>query len=621
MDDTQAPPKQQVISRGGGERTIRQRPVAFRCAWCGEPVVEQRYPGPTPAYGQACATEARRYADAAKAARRRGGSEPARVVTTSCKGSPTNLYRQDHTAEPDHVELVVRASSEATVSAALALLQAQLNLLADTTPVISPAANGGWEATLSLTLPAEQPVPQEEPPAATVEPPIKDEAEGEEPFGALYDDFDEESDEDVLAGVGSEIKSDCGSVGTLTYLIDGILKELEGGATLGVRRGKQLLERLERLVSVRRRLAIPQAVVTARSTSATAIEALAREVAIAGEISRREVERYTDQLARERGLRGQSRADVIALAQRLCDEAKALADAVGRLTVTDAAIARVVWDAWFELDEVETHKLKLPGDENNPPKERKSLPRPYDGTVVAISLNGSEKRHLTEGRFDTLCGRSIAGDWEEEKTFRRTDCKRCRQIAQKRFLVCYSCEKPLLKQDLPGLCPSCSRQEREWRGSSIYDPEPFPEEPRRSRRRKQTINDMGALFMLDQLLAQERALEQRYNLPFRAPLQTAARLHRCKRCDAPLVFLIFGERAIDVAGLDAYGRLMEPHIREHGVPTYVLGKANGEGDDAVSLFRRVWPDHGEVMEMTGNRWEQFLEDFSQSHTCRRASPS
>jgi hypothetical protein len=44
-------------------------------------------------------------------------------------------------------------------------------------------------------------------------------------------------------------------------------------------------------------------------------------------------------------------------------------------------------------------------------------------------------------------------------------------------------------------------------------------------------------------------------------------------------------------------------------------------DDAVSLFRRVWPDRGEVRTMTGSRWARFLADFSRSHTCRRAPSS
>jgi hypothetical protein len=88
-----------------------------------------------------------------------------------------------------------------------------------------------------------------------------------------------------------------------------------------------------------------------------------------------------------------------------------------------------------------------------------------------------------------------------------------------------------------------------------------------------------------------------------------------RRRHGPLLFLIFGDRAVDVAGLDAYGRLMEQHITQNGVPAYVLGKADGEGDDAVSLLRRVWPDHGEVVEMTPNRWEAFLEQQSQAHHC------
>jgi hypothetical protein len=33
--------------------------------------------------------------------------------------------------------------------------------------------------------------------------------------------------------------------------------------------------------------------------------------------------------------------------------------------------------------------------------------------------------------------------------------------------------------------------------------------------------------------------------------------------------LICGKRIVDAAGLDAYGRLMEKHICEHGVPVYV----------------------------------------------------
>lgn len=502
----------------------------------------------------------------------------------------------------------------------LALLQAQLNLMADTTPVISPSTGGGWEATLTVTLQITQPTAQEQLSATTVRSPLLDEASprADEDYEVSFVHMDMGSDEDVLEGLASETKNNRKSITSTARFINLVLEKLEGKAALGLRRGKLLLSQLENLVLAQQRVLIYQAVVTKNVISATALKALAHETAVAGEIARRHVERFSNQLARERSLRGQARTDVIALAEQLRDEVKALAEAVGKLTVTDVAIARAVWEAWFQLEEVEIWNLELPGDNANPREERKPLPRPYDGLVAAISLNGSEKRHLTDGRFDTLCGRSIEGDWDEEKAFRRTDCKRCRQIARKRFLVCYSCEKPLLKEEESGLCPSCSRQEREWSGDSIYDPIP---KPRRSSRRKGSINGMGALFMLDQALAQERALEQQYNLPFRAPLQTAGVLHRCERCEEPLLFLIFGDRAVDAAGLDAYGRLMQKYIREHGVPAYVLGKADGPGDDAISLLRRVWSDQGEVTTMTANRWEQFLEDFSQSHTCRHAPTS
>lgn len=39
------------------------------------------------------------------------------------------------------------------------------------------------------------------------------------------------------------------------------------------------------------------------------------------------------------------------------------------------------------------------------------------------------------------------------------------------------------------------------------------------------------------------------------------------------------------------------------------------GDDDVSLLRRVWPDQGEVIEMTPNRWKAFLEGQSWAYDC------
>jgi hypothetical protein len=146
----------------------------------------------------------------------------------------------------------------------------------------------------------------------------------------------------------------------------------------------------------------------------------------------------------------------------------------------------------------------------------------------------------------------------------------------------------------------------------------------RDRRRPRTIDDVLAvyndpLYQLDRLLAQERAPKQRYQLLFRAPHRTETTLTACQRCGQPLLFLIFGDHATDVAGLDAYGRLMEQPIRQNGLPAYVLGQPNGRGDDAISLLRRVWPDASDVIEMTPNRWDAFVAALSISHGCEVAT--
>jgi hypothetical protein len=88
-DEFQGERKQVRLSERS--RTVKQRPVTFRCGWCGQLVTELRYPGPTPTYGLACKTEATRHAEAAKKARQRSAPPPQRRRTTTCWDSPTNL--------------------------------------------------------------------------------------------------------------------------------------------------------------------------------------------------------------------------------------------------------------------------------------------------------------------------------------------------------------------------------------------------------------------------------------------------------------------------------------------------------------------------------------------------
>jgi len=90
MGSSMQPEEKQVQLRARS-RTIKQRPVTFRCAWCGQLVTELRFPGPTPSYGMACKAEAARYAEALKKARQRNAAYPARRRTTTCWDSASNL--------------------------------------------------------------------------------------------------------------------------------------------------------------------------------------------------------------------------------------------------------------------------------------------------------------------------------------------------------------------------------------------------------------------------------------------------------------------------------------------------------------------------------------------------
>src|SRR5512145_122619 len=234
-------------------------------------------------------------------------------------------------------------------------------------------------------------------------------------------------------------------------------------------------------------------------------------------------------------------------------------------------------DAWDPDTAIPTYLFEEDDD------DYPSLPRPDGGLVAAVVMPPQKTKHLTESGFTTLCGRDISPPFERVSTFGRDGCKRCKQLAKRRMLCCFRCGTPLLKEDQPGWCPRCSRKNRTL-----------------------PLHELDTVAQLDRLLLHERMLEQQYQLPFRAPHQTEATVTPCQRCGHPLLFLIFGAHATDANGLDAYGRLMDSYIRQHGLPAYVLGQPDAPGDDGKSLLRRVWPDSGDVMEMTPNRWDGFV---------------
>jgi hypothetical protein len=136
-----------------------------------------------------------------------------------------------------------------------------------------------------------------------------------------------------------------------------------------------------------------------------------------------------------------------------------------------------------------------------------------------------------------------------------------------------------------------------------------------TRRSRVSRADLHAAHVLDLLLAQEREVEQRYDLPFRAPARVATTIHDCHRCGRAMVFLIFGDNAQDEAGLLAYARLMEQPIQEQRLHTYVLAPsaASTVHDDAPSLLLQVWPEIGRVETITPLEWEQLIADLSRMH--------
>jgi hypothetical protein len=136
--------------------------------------------------------------------------------------------------------------------------------------------------------------------------------------------------------------------------------------------------------------------------------------------------------------------------------------------------------------------------------------------------------------------------------------------------------------------------------------------------RRLTRADTQALGYLDQLLAEERRLEQTYSLPFRAPQRVATTVHACTRCGQDLLLLIFGDQAHDEEGLLTYGRLMHEAITARGLPAYVLGVPEGDGalDDTPSLLLQVWPEPDEPRRVTPGTWDNLVERWSQAHCPR-----
>lgn len=125
---------------------------------------------------------------------------------------------------------------------------------------------------------------------------------------------------------------------------------------------------------------------------------------------------------------------------------------------------------------------------------------------------------------------------------------------------------------------------------------------------------MQALNLLDQLVKEDRRIEQKYNLPFRSPRQVATSLQQCVLCGKDIALLIFGDLAKDAAGLEAYSRLTEDLIKQTDLPTYIIAPPSDSRDlDSPALLLKVYPEQGEPGLTTPPSWEALIRKLSDEH--------
>lgn len=140
-----------------------------------------------------------------------------------------------------------------------------------------------------------------------------------------------------------------------------------------------------------------------------------------------------------------------------------------------------------------------------------------------------------------------------------------------------------------------------------------------TRRRSNRLSraDMQAAAMLDQLVEEDRRIEQKYNLPFRSPRRVATSLQPCAHCHQDIALLIFGDLAKDVAGLEAYGRLTEDLIKQKDLPTYVIAPPDDKSNlDNPALLLKVYPSQEEASYTTPDEWDALIKKLSDEHQCR-----
>jgi hypothetical protein len=137
--------------------------------------------------------------------------------------------------------------------------------------------------------------------------------------------------------------------------------------------------------------------------------------------------------------------------------------------------------------------------------------------------------------------------------------------------------------------------------------------PKKGKRRG-SESDRGTLSLLDRILERERQIEQRYNLPFLAPAKVLTSLQQCDHCGEDIALLIFGDNASDLAGLEAYARLMAEPIKRANLPAYVITPPRDPSSlENPSLLLKVHPVQEAPFWITPDEWLGLITKMSDAH--------
>jgi hypothetical protein len=131
---------------------------------------------------------------------------------------------------------------------------------------------------------------------------------------------------------------------------------------------------------------------------------------------------------------------------------------------------------------------------------------------------------------------------------------------------------------------------------------------------RESKSDIGAVYLLDRILEQERQIEQRYALPFRAPAKVLTSLQQCEHCGKDIALLIFGDNAFDLVGLEAYARLLAEPIKMTNLPAYVITPPRDPSSlENPSLLLKVHPILEAPFWITPDEWLSLVTKMSDAH--------